>query len=499
MMNNIIDILEKEYPTTKTKKRGFPNIGKRADGRGFSNSVKEIEKAWYFYDTELYDIELHENTIKLGSGNPIKSKAFPLSINYTKKQLSKFMYEYPSAAGDEKHREIIAKYLIKEGYPSKINYDNVIITNSTTEAFYLIIKSIFKPYDVIIMTAPNYGLFTFMPERNNINVETIDLKESENFRLNPEELDFKIKKINKKLEKKYKNKKDYIPRVKAFLNINPHNPLGIVLSKEDEKLLSAIGEVCKNNNVFIIDDLIYRDITYDRSKIAKPIGTLEKYFDNTLSLYGLSKSYGLAKARSGFIIANEKVIRLLRDNLFYIMDSASSITSSLLVGAYNPSKKRYRCYKKYFKKIIKKYIFNYYICLAMFEGIDKVKNTKYYKKIFKLIQKCIDIKNTNIILEGIPYVKIVLKPQSGYFLLVNFTEIKNYSRIKSEKELLDLLYRKCGIKFLVGQSFNWPNKNELIARITYSLNPKNLICALSKINLTIREEFYETNRNNNKS
>ena len=50
--------------------------------------------------------------------------------------------------------------------------------------------------------------------------------------------------------------------------------LGKVMGKNQYSLLCEIAEVCKKRGVFIIDDLVYRDITYDKENIALPIATI---------------------------------------------------------------------------------------------------------------------------------------------------------------------------------------------------------------------------------
>ena len=279
--------------------------------------------------------------------------------------------------------------------------------------------------------------------------------------------------------------------------MNPHNPLGTVLSAKDQKILQELGKVCFDENIWLIDDLVYQDLTYDHHNLAKPVATITKYFDHTISLFGLSKSYGLAKTRTGLIIANETVIRLLRDQLFYMMDSPSILQSSLLAGTYNPSRKTQLAHQKYFQKLIPIYQRNCFLSIALVEGIESIKDTKYYWTALKLIQKFLfhkrDLKQ---ILEGIPFAKVVTIPESGFFLLIDFTNLKKNNIINTEKELLDFLYENCGTKFLIGQSFSWPNSEEMIVRITYSLEPKILIEALSRINLAIRERLNETNRSN---
>ena len=496
-MKAIIKEILDENNMQYTGKPGFPDIGHRQDRLAYSPSVKEIEEAWYFYDTTLYTFEQdNKNIIKLGSGNPIDSKPFPYAIKNLRKGLRQKLYEYPSVLGEEKSRNEIIAYLKQNGYPQDLNNENIIVTCSTTEGFYLILKSIFREYDTIIMTAPNYGLFAFMPERLNINVETIPLEETENYLINPKRLDEYIKRINRELKKKYKDLA-YVPRVKAFLNINPHNPLGTVMSGKNIKLLKELANICIKNDIFLIDDLIYRDIGYDRNNLAKPMATIDNFFDYTISRYGLSKSYGMANTRSGFVVANSHIIRALRNNLFYIMDSSSLLQSKLLSGTYNNRKLRDISYQIYFNKLIKNYIINRDLVIALVTGIDSIKNSKYYSKIKRIISRYTNDKRIH---EGIPYAKIKLVPVSGFFMLIDFTELKKHSNIKTEEALLKYLYLNCGVKFLIGKSFSWPNKDEIIARITYSLKQKELLLAFTSINIKIRELIInETNRSNNKS
>ncbi|MEG0994615.1 MAG: aminotransferase class I/II-fold pyridoxal phosphate-dependent enzyme, partial [Bacilli bacterium] len=86
------------------------------------------------------------------------------------------------------------------------------------------------------------------------------------------------------------NKLNYQPKVVAFLNMNPHNPLGKVMSVKNKDLIEKIGDICLEKGVFVIDDLIYRDLTFDQDNLALPMASYPKYFNNTISLFGLSKS-----------------------------------------------------------------------------------------------------------------------------------------------------------------------------------------------------------------
>ena len=81
-----------------------------------------------------------------------------------------------------------------------------------------------------------------------------------------------------------------------------------------------------------------------------------------------------------------------------------------------------------------------------------------------------------------------LIPESGFFILLDFTKIKgksiNDKVINNDIDLIIELYKKDKIKFLPGSSFRWNNKDDIIGRITFSLDVKTLINnmkALSKI------------------
>lgn len=58
---------------------------------------------------------------------------------------------------------------------------------------------------------------------------------------------------------------------------------------------------------------------------------------------------------------------------------------------------------------------------------------------------------------------------------------KGYS-INTERDLLKFFYKTCRIRFLVGQSISWPYEDELVGRITFSLEDELLIKSFIKMN-----------------
>lgn len=504
--SSAIDRLLRENPNLGERRFGLPDIGVRDDGQHFNPTVQSIADAIDYYGYEVRDENIVTMPdIDLGSGNPTKFEAFPLSIEEMKKGLdSQDMYKYPYTEGDDRIRKILLDYIEKEGFVNTRPYNysdidekglsvhNITFLPSTSIAFNLIINIISNPGDVILVTGPNYGLFTIRAERNGAEVEVLPLRQEDEWLVNPKRLAEKIDDINDSLQKVYNRRKGYVPRVVAFLNANPNNPTGKVMGEKQAKLLEQIADVCERRGVFIIDDLVYRDLTYDKDNIAKPIATIPGMFRNTISLFGLSKSYGLASLRAGFVVADEIIIRELVNRIFQEMDSSPDIVGRALAGAFNTSKRREQTYEKYFTKLRKIYIEKFQLLKGLVDGIDSV--DKEYKKVVEdKIRKTIKEEDIDTILKGIPYVTFPkkLEPESGFFAILDFTKLRgmkfNDFTITSEKDLLTFFYKTSRTRFLVGQSISWPNESEMVGRVTFAIEDEKIIVALANMNRAVQK------------
>lgn len=491
------NLLFKDYDV---KHKGLPYLGTGTENGKFSGYTGKVAEAFNLLGNHL-DSLINEKNKEITSryligGDPVEYDMFPLCKEYMEECLErKDLYSYTSAQGDEATKKEIIEYFKKEGIKRdrEININNVAFTMGTTQAFDIIVKTICKPHDVVLMTGPTYGLFTFIPERNEVKTEIIELSEEDDWFVNPKKLSSCIDKINKRLIKEYKGKLPYQPRVVAFFNENPNNPIGNVMSDNQKELLKQIGEICLKKGVFIIDDIIYRDLTFDREHIALPMATFEKYFDNVITITGISKGYGLASMRAGIILANEHLIEAIDNYIFHSMDSLPIIQQRALAGAFNSTKRRYKEYENYFKKIIPMYKYRLQVLIAMVNGIDSIEDTTVKNQIKKDIEK-VDLDNINEVLEGIPNIDFVNKTmaQSGFFSLLDFSKLKGKKyqnrTINNEEDVFDYLYEQEKIKVLIGKSLAWPENDErLIVRVSTALDVSELILNMSAMNRCIRK------------
>ena len=503
--SSAIDRLLQQNPNLGERRFGLPEVGGRYDGDSFNPTVQEIADAIEYYGFEVRDDDITTiPDIDLGSGNPTKYPPFPMAIDEMKKSLDSYMYKYPYTEGSDDIRKVLLDYIEKEGFINTTPYNysdiddnglcvhNITFLPSTSIAFNMVVSIISKPGDVVLVTGPNYGLFTIRAERAGAEVEILPLSKEDHFLVNPEKLANKIDEINESLQKVYNRRKGYIPRVVAFVNANPNNPTGKVMGEKNASLLKEIGEVCLKRGVFIIDDLVYRDLTFDADNLAKPIATIPGMFRNTISLFGLSKSYGMASLRAGFVVADEVIIRELINRIFQGMDSAPDIVGRALAGAFNVRPERDAIYQDYFSKLRTIYQEKYQLLKALVEGIDTISNVSMKKKIQEKISNQIsDPVLLEQTLEGLPYTKFPdnLEPESGFFAILDFTKVRGMKYknmvINTERDLLTFFYRTYRTRFLVGQSISWPYPNELVGRVTFAIEDNLIISALSQMNQSL--------------
>lgn len=502
--SSAIDRLLRENPQLGERRYGLPLVGTRLDFEKFNPSVQKIADAINFYGYEVRDENI--TTIKdidLGTGNPLKYKPFPLCIKKMEECLnSEDLYMYPYTEGNDSIRKVLLDYVEDLGFVNDRPYPfqdvddkgfsvhNITFMPSTSMIFNIIVNIISRPGDVILVTSPNYGLFTIRAERAGAEVDTIPLEKEDNFLVNPEKLANKIDEINESLQEVYHRRKGYVPRVVAFLNANPNNPTGKVMGEKDVELLTKIGNVCLERGVFVIDDLVYRDISYDKDNIAKPIATIPGMFRNTISLFGLSKSYGLAALRAGFIVADEIIIREVINRIFQQIDSSPSITGYALMGAFNTTEERNRLYDEYFSELRKRYKYKYQLLKALVQGIDSISEDDTKEKIRNEVNSVLG-EDANKALNGLKYVSFPknLEPDSGFFAILDFTQLKGMKYkgriISSERDLLKFFYKTNRIRFLVGQSISWPYEDELVGRVSYAIDDRLLIESIFKMGKSI--------------
>jgi aspartate/methionine/tyrosine aminotransferase len=90
-------------------------------------------------------------------------------------------------------------------------------------------------------------------------------------------------------------------RTRAVVTVSPNNPTGAVYP---ESALRAVNALCREHGIFHIHDEAYEYFTYGGASHYSP-GSDPDAAGHTISLYSLSKAYGMASWRVGYMVIPE--------------------------------------------------------------------------------------------------------------------------------------------------------------------------------------------------
>lgn len=198
-----------------------------------------------------------------------------------------FVHGYMSNAGYEHVRKAIADNL-NARFGTAFSEHNLIMTVGAGSGLNVCLKTLLDPGDEVVVFAP-YFLEYSSYIRNYDGVLAEVAPDTGAFRLNLADFAGKL-----------------TPNTKAVIINNPHNPTGVVYSKDDICGLAKILEEKQReygHAIYLISDEPYRELAFDGAEV--PFVT--KYYDNTMVVYSYSKSLSLPGERIGYVIIPDEV------------------------------------------------------------------------------------------------------------------------------------------------------------------------------------------------
>ncbi len=151
------------------------------------------------------------------------------------------------------------------------------------EGIFITVSTLLEKGDHIICVHPGYQSLYEIANTIGCEVTMWQPEEENGWRFNPEFLEKNIK-SNTKL---------------IIVNF-PHNPTGNLASKEDYE---KIVDIAKKHNIYLFSDEMYRFLEFnpvDRLPSAPEI------YNKGISLFGMSKTFGMAGVRIGWLITKDK-------------------------------------------------------------------------------------------------------------------------------------------------------------------------------------------------
>jgi len=170
---------------------------------------------------------------------------------------------------------------------SGYDIDNILITNGSKQALFMVFQAICDPADEVIIPVPFWVSF----------VEQVKLAGGQPVLVGTREHQLNAEAIERAIT----------PRTKAILINSPNNPSGAVYPLSD---LAKIARLAAEHNLFIVADEAYERFVYDGCNHASlhEIGAVR---NRTVVTRSFSKSYGMTGFRVGYIAAAAPMIAAL--------------------------------------------------------------------------------------------------------------------------------------------------------------------------------------------
>lgn len=194
---------------------------------------------------------------------------------------------YTSNSGLKELREEICNYLKRK---QNITYDpqsEVIVTVGGSEAIDIGLRALINPGDEVIIPQPSYVSYEPCAILAGAKPVIINLKAENEFRLTAEELRNAI-----------------TDKTKVLILPFPNNPTGAIMERKD---LEKIAEIIIENDIYVMSDEIYAELTYKGEHVS--IASLDGMKERTILINGFSKAYAMTGWRLGYACAPKEIIK----------------------------------------------------------------------------------------------------------------------------------------------------------------------------------------------
>ncbi len=166
---------------------------------------------------------------------------------------------------------------------SSVNPDEIITFSGAEEGIFVFMNAALNPGDHIIVLTPCYQSLYEIANAIGCRITQWRMNEENGWRPDLNELRESIR-----------------DNTAAIIINTPHNPTGFNFSKEE---FLEIIEIASENSLYLFSDEVYRELEYDK-KDRLPAAADE--YSKGVSLGVMSKAYGLAGLRIGWIAVKDK-------------------------------------------------------------------------------------------------------------------------------------------------------------------------------------------------
>lgn len=257
-------------------------------------------------------IRAHPGTISLGQGvvnYPPPPEAFAAIARFAADPAN---HKYQPVAGIPALLDALARKLETENHlaTGPAHGNRIMVTAGGNNAFLAALLAIADPGDEVILPVPYY--FNHEMAITMANCRPVLVPTDAHYQLDVAALRAAI-----------------TPRTRAIVTVSPNNPSGAVYSAAT---LRTVNALCAEHGIFHLSDEAYEQFTYDGATHFSP-ASIPGAAAHTISLFSLSKAFGFASWRIGWMVYPEKLEAALRKIQDTIIICPPVISQHAAIGA----------------------------------------------------------------------------------------------------------------------------------------------------------------------
>jgi|KBSMisStaDraftv2_1062788.scaffolds.fasta_scaffold23905_4 arginine:pyruvate transaminase len=229
-----------------------------------------------------------EDVIMLTIGDPdFETPPVVVEAAYASMRAGRTHYEY--SQGDAKLRgEIARRASIWAG--RAVDPSRVVFFPGAQAAMFSVCVSVLGEGDEVIVPEPFYATYPGIFAASGATPVHVPLRPEREFQLEVAEVADAI-----------------TPRTRAIVLTTPHNPTGACMPAET---LSALGELCRAHDLWLVADEVYASLLFGGRKHASVLA-VDGAEDRVAGISSLSKSHAMTGWRTGWAVVPEPLVKRL--------------------------------------------------------------------------------------------------------------------------------------------------------------------------------------------
>jgi aspartate/methionine/tyrosine aminotransferase len=235
-----------------------------------------------------------------------------VDFNYPHREIAKALSDggdpsySPDPLGESTARQAVQTYYLRRELD--VGIDRILLTASTSEAYGYLFKLLCNPGDEVLVPRPSYPLFEYLASLESVRIVPYSLRYDGSWHVDFDHLKLRIS-----------------SRTRAVVVVNPNNPTGSFLKKDEaDRLLALAAE----REIPVVADEVFFD--YPLAPTNGMATTLVNRHDVlSFSLNGLSKAAAMPQMKLGWIVLNGPAAERerARQRLELILDTYLSVNT----------------------------------------------------------------------------------------------------------------------------------------------------------------------------